>query len=221
MTPQWGGHVRSRDKLNTYIHLQKNHGHQTRQSVDLPWGPPTIKTIWLFYHVTNVRSCDNFIYLYLHLTYGSTQTLKSPLTSSFSSVFLDGTTKPFSHVSDQDQTHWHDMSCAFMSCALGTDSNGGFKQSCGIFLFNHESCYIFTTAIPMDTKCDRVVTYHEGRSPLKSHEPLITWSLTSCEKLKPLYLSYKQYLWAANLTGFNLHDPLILWFCGITWPNKT
>ena len=29
--PQWGGHVRSRDKLNIlYLHLQKIHDHQNR-----------------------------------------------------------------------------------------------------------------------------------------------------------------------------------------------
>ena len=36
MPPQWGGQVRSRNKLNTlYVHLQKTHGHQTMQGADL------------------------------------------------------------------------------------------------------------------------------------------------------------------------------------------
>ena len=30
--------------------------------------------------------------------------------------------------------------------------------------------------MPMATKPDRVVTYYEGLPPLKSHDPLITWS---------------------------------------------
>ena len=38
MPPEWGGHVRSRDKLNTlYLHLQKTHEHQIRQGADLQW----------------------------------------------------------------------------------------------------------------------------------------------------------------------------------------
>lgn len=36
MTPQWGGLVRSPDKLNTlYLDLQKTHEHQTRQNGNL------------------------------------------------------------------------------------------------------------------------------------------------------------------------------------------
>ena len=34
--------------------------------------------------------------------------------------------------------------------------------------------------MPLATKHDKLVTYHEGLPPIKSHEPLITW----CGKLR-------------------------------------
>ena len=30
----------------------------------------------------------------------------------------------------------HNVRCVFMSCTLDINSNGGFKQACGISLFN-------------------------------------------------------------------------------------
>ena len=42
--PQWGGHVRSRDKLNTfYLHFQETYGHQTMQGTVLLWEARTLK----------------------------------------------------------------------------------------------------------------------------------------------------------------------------------
>ena len=61
-----------RDKLTTYLHLQKTHGHQYKQSADIPWEDSTLKTTKPFDHFTNVRSHENLKNLYLHLrkTYG-------------------------------------------------------------------------------------------------------------------------------------------------------
>ena len=41
-----------------YYH-QKTHGHQTRQSADLPSESPSLKATWLFDRVTSVRSRGN------------------------------------------------------------------------------------------------------------------------------------------------------------------
>ena len=73
MTPQCGGLVESCDKLNTYIHLQKTHDHQTRQGTDLPLEPPFLKVTWAFDYVIKLRSCD-FVknsYLFFHKIYGN------------------------------------------------------------------------------------------------------------------------------------------------------
>ena len=63
-----------------------------------------------------------------------------------------------------------------MSYALEIKSNGGFKRACGILLFNHEKHFISTTTMPIATKLARVLTYYEGIPPIKSDDPLITWS---------------------------------------------
>ena len=49
---------------------------------------------------------------------------------------------------------------------------------------------VSTVAVPMDIKTGRMVTYLERLLPTKSHDPSITCSSTSCDKLKPLYLHY-------------------------------
>ena len=69
MTPQWGGHLRSREKSNTYLHLQKTREHQI---TDLQWESPILKAIWPFDHVTNERSLDSLknLYFHGHKTYG-------------------------------------------------------------------------------------------------------------------------------------------------------
>ena len=38
-----------------YLHLQKTHGHQTRQGADLQWEVPILKATWFFDQVTNVK----------------------------------------------------------------------------------------------------------------------------------------------------------------------
>ena len=38
-----------------------------------------------------------------------------------------------------------------------------------------KNVYISTTTVPMVTKLDRMVNYHEGLLVRKSHDPLITW----------------------------------------------
>ena len=59
MTPQWGGLVRSRDKLNAlHFHLQNTHGYQTRQGTGLPLEASALNgilTIWKIYISTFTR----------------------------------------------------------------------------------------------------------------------------------------------------------------------
>ena len=67
MPSQCGGHVSSRDKLNTlYLHLQKSHEHQIRQVANLQWETLILKATSPFDHVTNVRLRDSFKNLYFH-----------------------------------------------------------------------------------------------------------------------------------------------------------
>ena len=58
------------------------------------------------------------------------------------------------------------MSCAFMSCALKINSNGGFKRAYGVILFNHEKHYVSTTTMPLATRLFRVVTNNKGITPI-------------------------------------------------------
>ena len=39
----------------------------------------------------------------------------------------------------------------------------------------------------MAIKLGRGVTYHEGVPPIKSHDPLITWSCKITRQTKPIY----------------------------------
>ena len=59
-------------QITLYLHLQKTHGHQTRQGGDLSWEASTIKAFWPSYHVTNVRSNGSLKNLYLdfHKSFG-------------------------------------------------------------------------------------------------------------------------------------------------------
>ena len=41
------------------------------------------------------------------------------------------------------------------------------------------------------TKFGKTMTYQKGLPPIKSHDPLITWSTRSCDKLQALYLPYQ------------------------------
>ena len=60
VTLQWGGHVGSRDKLNTlYLHLKDTYRHQTRKFAVLLGKDPTLQANWRFDYVTNATSRDN------------------------------------------------------------------------------------------------------------------------------------------------------------------
>ena len=103
MLSQQGGHVRSRGKLNTlYIHLQKIHGHQTRQGADLhreasilrttprdalikwlTWG---VVTIWKNYISTIIKLMSSKHYMVL--TYGRRFSMKTLKPSPTSCIFL-------------------------------------------------------------------------------------------------------------------------------------
>ena len=70
MTPQWGGHMKSRGNLNTlYLHLQKTYEHWTKQGADLTLEATPLKqhnslitwptwghvTSWEIYNSTLIR----------------------------------------------------------------------------------------------------------------------------------------------------------------------
>ena len=63
-----------------------------------------------------------------------------------------------------------------MPYALDIKSNSEFRRACGILLFKHEKHFISTTTMPIATRLARVLTYYEGLPPIKSDDPLVTWS---------------------------------------------
>ena len=76
-------------------------------------------------------------------------------------------------------------------------------RSCVFIMFlklsqNIEETFTFLF-LPPRTKLGRVMTYHEGLPPIKSHEPLITWlsGITrQIHEITPL----PEWLWLPNLT---------------------
>ena len=90
---------------------------------------------------------------------------------------------------------------------------------------------IYTIAMSMVTKLDRVMTYHEELPSIKSHDPLVTWSCRNTWQTKWIYISTNRVPTATKLgrmvTYFDgllpikSNDPLITLFCKITWQSKT
>ena len=61
--------------------------------------------------------------------------------------------------------------------------------------------YISNTIVPMATKLDRMVTYHEELPPIKLHERLIKWYCEITWQTKKLYLYYH------NTYGYQTWQP--------------
>ena len=78
----------------------------------------------------------------------------------------------------------------------------------------------------MPTKIGKMVIYLDDLLPIKSHDPLIAWSLRSHNKLKSLYLHYYSIYGLQTivrilthldrLLPLNLHELLITLSCEIT-----
>ena len=82
----------------------------------------------------------------------------------------------------------------------------------------------------MVTKPGRIVAYHEGLRPIKSHEPFIIWSYEITWKTKiiitplPEWLSYQTWRGVSSLwwpLPIKSKDPFITSPCKITWQTKT
>ena len=76
-------------------------------------------------------------------------------------------------------------------------------RSCVFIMFlklsqNIEETFTFLF-LPPRTKLGRVVTYHEGLPPIKSHEPLITWLSGITRQLHEI-TPLPEWLWLLNLT---------------------
>ena len=61
---------------------------------------------------------------------------------------------------------------------------------------------IITTARPMVTKLDKVVTYFKKLQPIKSHNQLNTWSRDVTWLIINILSPLPEYLWAPNLAGW-------------------
>ena len=53
----------------------------------------------------------------------------------------------------------------------------------------------------MATKPKRMITYVDGFLPIKSHDPLITWSCKITWQTKIIISSLLQWLWPPNVVG--------------------
>ena len=76
-------------------------------------------------------------------------------------------------------------------------------RSCVFIMFlklsqNIEETFTFLF-LPPRTKLGRVMTYHEGLPPIKSHEPLITWLSGITRQLHEI-TPLPEWLWLSNLT---------------------
>ena len=103
------------------------------------------------------------------------------------------------------------MPCASKSCVLEINSNGGFKQQ------HVESGSLTSKSIVsplpqyLATKRVRVVTYHEGLPPIKSHDFLIMWQTkniaTTRVSMATNFDGMVTYL--EGLLPIKLRDPLV------------
>ena len=67
--------------------------------------------------------------------------------------------------------------------------------------------------VSIATKFGRMVTYHDRLLPVKSREPLITWSCEILWQTKTITYLIPQWLWPPNLAGWWL--TLTLWSHGL------
>ena len=79
------------------------------------------------------------------------------------------------------------------------------------------------------TNFGRLVTYLDGLLPIKSHDPLITWSPEITWKTKTIISPMLRCLRAMGkvmtyhkgLSQVKPYDPFIMWSCEITWQTKS
>ena len=75
----------------------------------------------------------------------------------------------------------------------------------------NENRYIATATVPMATKLGRMVTYLDGLLPMKSHDPLITWSCEITGSRKPLYFHNHSAYGHQTWRGGDLTVAIITW----------
>ena len=76
---------------------------------------------------------------------------------------------------------------------------------------------------------DRMVTYLDGILPIKSHDPLITWSPEITWKTKAITSPMlpclrplgKVMTYHKGLSQVKPYNPFIMWSCEITWQTKS
>ena len=124
------------------------------------------------------------------------------------------------------------MPCYFNLCSLEINSNGGLKRN--HLEFSSSATKNIISPLPRClwlTKLGRVVTYHEGLPPIKSHEALITWSSNISWQTKfiinsttRVVMTTKLGKMVAHLNGLlpiKSYDPMITWYCRTMWQAKT
>ena len=72
--------------------------------------------------------------------------------------------------------------------------------------------------MPITTKLGRVITYNEKLPPLKSCDPLITWSSISSTTMLVTTKLDRVITYQERLPLIKLHDPLklMIWHCEIS-----
>ena len=100
---------------------------------------------------------------------------------------------------------------------------------------HRESCFsttknISTITIAMATNLGRVVSHHEGFQPIKSRDPLITWSFKTTWQAKNNISTTRVTVTAKlgriltyidGLLPTESQDPFVTWSCKVMWQTKT
>ena len=94
--------------------------------------------------------------------------------------------------------------------------------------YDHMTKIISPLPLPMATKLGRMVVYFDELLPIKSHDPLNTWSykitwwtkIISSLSLRIVTKYGKMVIYLNEFLPIKSHDPLIIWSCKITWQTK-
>ena len=95
---------------------------------------------------------------------------------------------------------WQDGDLAWLASThkvTQTYGHGDFQDH--VTNQNHD---VSTTAMPIAPKLGRMITYLDGRPPIKSNESLITWFFYIVLKTKSIMSAPRLYLWPQNMASW-------------------
>ena len=93
------------------------------------------------------------------------------------------------------------MPCAFKSCPLAMNGNGGLQREHQEFSFSATKNIISLLPQWPWPPLNRVVTYHEGLPLIKPNDTFITWSCKITRQTKIIITALFEWLWPSNFAG--------------------